>query len=433
MPAAYPTWNRRRFLAATLPGVLGGCLSLRAAAAAPAPRPARLLLRSSWQTVNIGDIAHTPGMLALLERHLPEVEVRLWPSRVDNGVEAMLRARFPKLRLVQDPAAVQAAFAECDFLLHGSGPSLVAEKDVARWRRETGKPYGVYGITFSTQASTATTPSSEAALTQTLALLSGARFVFFRDSVSLALARERGCTAPVMEFGPDAAFAADVRDDAKAMAFLKAHGLEEGRFLCCIPRLRYTPYWTVPGKNAAFDEKKHARNEALKEQDHAPLREAILAVVRETRLKVLICPEDQTQMAVGRELLYDRLPAEAKPRVVWRPDYWLTGEALSTYVRSAGLFGNEMHSPILCVGNGVPALVCRWAEQTSKGYMWRDIGLGDWLFDFDREEDRRKLVPAVLALARNPAAARAKVAGARLFVERRQRETLAVLARSLGA
>ncbi len=27
-----------------------------------------LLLRSSWQTVNISDIGHTPGMLTLLEK-----------------------------------------------------------------------------------------------------------------------------------------------------------------------------------------------------------------------------------------------------------------------------------------------------------------------------------------------------------------------------
>jgi hypothetical protein len=47
---------------------------------------APLLLRSSWQTVNIGDVAHTPGMLALLEKHFPQQEVWLWPSKVDNGV-----------------------------------------------------------------------------------------------------------------------------------------------------------------------------------------------------------------------------------------------------------------------------------------------------------------------------------------------------------
>ena len=378
-------------------------------------RPPRLLLRSSWQTVNIGDIAHTPGVLALLEKHLPEIEVRLWPSRLDHGVEEMLRARFPKLRIVRDPESLRAAFTECDFLLHGSGPSLVAQQDVVRWSTETGKPYGVYGITFSRQASTATSPASDKTMAATVAVLSAAQFVYFRDSASLELARQSGCACPLMAFGPDGAFATDLRDEPKAQAFLTAHGLEEGRFLCCIPRLRFTPYWTIHPERPV-DPVKHARNEAMKEHDHAPLREAIIEVVRRTSLKVLICPEDRSQMVVGRELLFDRLPDDVKPRVVWRPDYWLTGEALSVYTRSAGLFGNEMHSPIMCIGNGIPALVCRWAEQTTKGLMWRDIGLGDWLFDFDREEDVRKLVPAVLALAQDPASAKAKAAAARAFL-----------------
>jgi polysaccharide pyruvyl transferase WcaK-like protein len=394
-------------------------------------RPPRLLLRSSWQTVNIGDIAHTPGVLAILEKHLPGVEVRLWPSKVDNGVEEMLLARFPKLRIVKGAEALKVAFDECDFLLHGSGPSLVAEKDVARWSKETGKSYGIYGITLPLQGSTATSPAPDKVIEQTIAVLSRAKFVYFRDSASLELAKKRGCTCPVMEFGPDAAFGTDLRDDAKATAFLKANGLEEGRFLCCIPRLRFTPYWTIPSKNAPFDEKKHARNEAMKEHDHAPHRQAIIDVLRQTDLKVLICPEDQTQMAVGKELLYDPLPADVKSRAVWRPDYWLTGEALSTYRRSAGLFGNEMHSPIMCIGSGIPAIVCRWAEQTTKGLMWRDIGLGDWLFDFDKDEDCRRLPETVLALAKDLPAARAKAVKARAFVEQRQRETMQVLNESL--
>ena len=50
--------------------------------AATVRRPPRVLLRSSWQTVNIGDIAHTPGMLRLLGEHLPDAEVTLWPGNI---------------------------------------------------------------------------------------------------------------------------------------------------------------------------------------------------------------------------------------------------------------------------------------------------------------------------------------------------------------
>lgn len=416
--------SRRQFLAASIAAALP---------ARAADRPRRLLLRSSWQTVNIGDIAHTPGVLRLLEEHLPGVEVRLWPSKVDNGVAEVLRARFPRVAIVQGAADLKAAFAECDFLLHGSGPSLVAEKDVVRWRDETGKPYGVYGITLPPKGSTATQAAPEEVMQRTVSVLSGARFVYFRDSVSLQVAKERGCTCPILEFGPDGAFACDLRDDAAATAFLRRHGLEEGQFLCCIPRLRYTPYWTIPEKKAAFDAVKHARNEAMKDHDCAPLREAIIAVTRQTPLKVLLCPEDQTQMQVGKENLLDQLPGDVRARVVWRDRYWLTGEAVSTYVRSAGLFGHEMHSPILCIGHGVPAIVCRWAEQTSKGLMWRDIGLGDWLFDLDNEADLPKVAPAVLALAQDPAAAKARAALGRAQVEKRQRETMAVVRETVEA
>lgn len=408
--------TRRRFLASS------AALALTARAA---ERPHRILLRSSWQTVNIGDIGHTPGMLALLEKYRPDAEVRLWPSSVDNGVEEMLRARFPKVEIVKGEDRLKAAFAECDFLLHGSGASLVAEKDVVRWSKETGKPYGVGGITLPITGSGSTKPTAPAVFAKTIEVLNRAKFVYFRDSVSLNLAKEKGCTCPVMEFGPDGAFGVDLRNDAKAIAFLKANGLEEGKFICCIPRLRYTPYWMIPSKKAAFDETKHARNEAMKEHDHAPLRDAIIAVARETSMKVLVCPEDETQMAVGKEQLVDKLPEDVRAKVVWRENYWLTDEAVSTYVRSAGLFGNEMHSPIMCVGNGIPAIVCRWTEQTSKGLMWRDIGLGDWLFDLDREEKIKGVVPAVLAIAKDPAAAKAKVAKAREFVREKQRAMIA--------
>jgi hypothetical protein len=148
---------------------------------------------------------------------------------------------------------------------------------------------------------------------------------------------------------------------------------------------------------------------------------------------VLICPEDRTQMAIGKEMLYDRLPDDVKDRVVWRQDYWLTDEALSVYVRSAGLFGNEMHSPIMCVGNGIPAVVCRWAEQTSKGNMWKDIGLHEWLFDLDDEPQLAGIVPAVLSIAKDPAAAKAKVSRAQAVLRERQTSALGRVRTAAGA
>ncbi|MGW8316834.1 MAG: polysaccharide pyruvyl transferase family protein [Bacteroidales bacterium] len=233
-------------------------------------------MRSSWQTVNIGDIAHTPGVLNILQKYLPEAEVILWPSYVDNGVEELLVNEFPNLKIAMPGSeALEDAFEACDFLLHGSGPSIVAEQDIVRWIRETGKPYGIYGITFSRKDSTSVQAADEAALGHSIQVLSNAKFVFFRDSQSLHLARELGARSPVMEFGPDGAFACDLRDPEKAESFLATYGLQEGKFLCCIPRLRYTPYWTIK-ENVAFDPVKHARNEAMKEHDHAPLREAII-------------------------------------------------------------------------------------------------------------------------------------------------------------
>jgi polysaccharide pyruvyl transferase WcaK-like protein len=414
--------KRRRFIAASFLA-LSGAIRARAAGSRP-----RIVLRSSWQTVNIGDIGHTPGVLALIEKHIPEAEVTLWPMDVRNGVEAMLRRRFPRLRIVSEQAA---AFAAGDFLLHGSGPYLTAHRDVAAWKKETGKPYGVYGITMAAAGD----PNLKIMRNNGLdayckELLDGAQFVFLRDGKSLEVVRAAGVKAPAIEFGPDGAFAADVRNDAAAESFLAEHKLEPGRFLCFLPNLRNAPYWKVkPGY--AFDEAKHRRNEEMKEHDHAPLRAAIIAIVREAGLKALIVPEDATQMETGRELLFDPLPEDVKRRVVCRKDFWLTDEAISTYTRSAGLVSNEMHSPIMSVGNGVPAIVGRFVEQTTKGFMWRDIGLADWLFDHDKPEDSARIAPAALALAQKPDEARARAAKARAFVQERQRATMAILRRAL--
>jgi polysaccharide pyruvyl transferase WcaK-like protein len=382
----------------------------------------KIVLRSGWQTVNIGDIAHTPGVLHLLEKYVPEAEVRLWANTLDNGAKEIIQKRFPNLEIFtgSDTEAVARAFKECDFLLHGSGPSLVAKTDVARWSKETGKPYGIYGITYSDKSP------------EGIELLTKADFAFFRDTVSLDFAKSNGAASKIMEFGPDGAFATDILNDTAAKIFLEEHGLKKGKFMCVIPKYRNTPYWLIPSKNTPFNAERDARNQAMKEHDHKPLRDAIIAVVQQTDLKILIVPEDQTQVAIGKEMLYDPLPDNIKSKVVWRDRYWLTDEALSTYKLSAGIFGNEQHSPIMCIGHGIPAIVCRFKEQTSKGIMWRDIGLGEWLFDHDVEEEAQKIAPTVLWVAKNPKKAQQKVAEAQKIVVGRQKATMAIVKQSLA-
>ena len=84
--------NRRHFCATSIAGSL---ISAIRASAKDQKKP-RILLRSSWQTINIGDIAHSPGLLAILEKYLPETEVTLWASYVDRGKKGNAAPKIPQ-------------------------------------------------------------------------------------------------------------------------------------------------------------------------------------------------------------------------------------------------------------------------------------------------------------------------------------------------
>ncbi len=383
-----------------------------------------ILLRSSWQTINIGDIGHTPGVMALIEKQLPDADVILWATTVENGVREMLQKRFPKLKILlsSDTLELKNAFKQSSFLLHGSGPWLVADKDIKKWVKETGKPYGVFGITLP----------EEKATPEVVGLLTNARFVYFRDTVSLDVAKSKGVGCPVMQFGPDGAFAVDLRNEPAAAKFLKDNHLEAGKFVCVIPKYRRTPKWKIPSDHAPYDSAINALNESMKEHDLKPYREAIIDLVRISKIKVLICAEDVTQVALGKEMLYDPLPADVKKQVVWRNKYWLTDEALSVFIKSAGLFGLEQHSPIMCIGNGIPALLGRYKEQTSKGYMWYNIGLKDWFFDSDDEVGMQKLSETIRSIVSKPKESKIKVKSAQLIVKQLQIGMIAQLKKEIS-
>ena len=368
--------------------------------------PPRLLLRSSWQTVNIGDIGHTPGALRILEQHLPEAEITLWPSSVDRGVREQLLQRWPRLKIVEGDIGEDGqasswelanALQENDLFVHGSGPNLMAPHHLDAWRR-TGKPYGFFGITMDPLGFGASGEWEGGTLDDLRARLaalpldsmsrenqdrlSGAAFLFLRDTLTLEHIRRQVPGARHAAFGPDAAFACEMRNDTLASAWLERHGLAPKRFLCIIPRLRWTPYHKIHNRPATdSDHVKDAVNERTQRSDHEGLRQVIIRWVRETGLKVLACPEMTYQIELAKEELIDPLPDDVKAHVVWKDTYWLTDEATSVYRQAHSLISLENHSPILALGQGTPVIFVRQPTDTIKGQMWPDLGLGPDFFE----------------------------------------------------
>lgn len=405
-------------------------LFFRVTETAPPAAPAQeILLRSSWQAVNIGDIAHTPGMLQLLQNAFPDARLTLWASDTSRGVGDVLRAEFPNLEIVYGNVSntgvasnpnLQTAWNRADILIHGSGPYLVAESSIEAWRRSTDKPYGIGGVSQGNPGNATKT------------LINEASFVFLRDPVSLDAVRAAGTTSPVIAFGPDATFALALRNEPTADAYLESVGLDDRPFLCVVPRLRWTPYWeinnTVP---TAVEEQRIVENNTWKEPDHAKLREAIIRWVRETGNPVLACPEMTYAVNLIPELLIDPLPEDVKPHVIWRDSYWLTDEAASVYARATAIVSCEMHSPIIAIANGVPAIYVRQPTDTSKGYMWPHVGLGEWFFEIETATGA-DIADAVMAIHANPAAAKNTVRAASAKLHADQEAMMEAVRAALG-
>jgi hypothetical protein len=102
-------------------------------------RPSKILLRGSWQSVNIGDIGHTPGALALLQKHFPEAEITLWPGKLGHGLRELLSKGYPKLKIVEGSLDSQGkpttpelaqAWADTDLYLSGSGSGFSCQRNM---------------------------------------------------------------------------------------------------------------------------------------------------------------------------------------------------------------------------------------------------------------------------------------------------------------
>lgn len=407
--------KRRSFIKQTGALTASAMMALHPAMATVLASAKRILLVSGWQDVNIGDITHTPGLLHVLETYLPKVEIILWKRSKGEDVKAMLMDNFPGLKIIYGEVddelnvnnpEVYDAFKSCDFLIHGCGPSVVGQENVEAWVNATGKPFGIFGTTIQK-----IDPKLKA-------LLEKASFIYTRETASIKVLNDHGLSGEHIGFAPDATFRLDLDDESKANAFLTASGLEVKKFICAIPRLRYTPYHKF-ARPAGWTEQKikhvEATNHKFKEADHAKLREAMTTWVRQTGNKVLVCPEMTYQVEIMDELLIDPLPDDVKPFVIKR-GYWLPDEAASVYKQAFSVLSFECHSPIIAAANGTPFFYLRQPEDTIKGQMYYDIGLGDWVFEIGQSTGRQ-ISDGLMEIWQDYPAARKKLSASMQMVD----------------
>jgi polysaccharide pyruvyl transferase WcaK-like protein len=125
------------------------------------------------------------------------------------------------------------------------------------------------------------------------------------------------------------------------------------------------------------------------------------------------------------------LPADVRPKVARRKTFWNADEACAVYRHARAMVSLEMHSPILALSHGVPALHVRQPEDTAKAQMWRDVGLGDWLFEIDRTRPE-DIARALLRVHERHKEARRQAAAARAHAQVGHRDMMLAVRRALG-
>jgi len=414
--------------AALLLASIAGMHSAEPAAATVRQRRPVLLLYSGWQTINIGDMGHTVGTLRILERELPDVPVVWWAATLNDGVRQLHERRFPKVRIVQgtvnergepDTAELREAVQDAALIVANSKPGL--STPVMRIAQHLGKPWGCYG--HSLEADTFMKRP------ELIAQFSTAAFIFCRDMQTLATVRKAGIAAKHIAFGPDGCFGIDVRDDAKADAWLAAHGLKERGFITIMLRTN-TP------KHPERDDPLNPQHPTEQQQRDdemraAKFREVMTAWVRDTGLKIVIAPEVDKEIAHNKRLLFDPLPDDVKAQVVLRDTFWLPDEAASVFANARIVVCHEPHSCIIALAMGTPILHPSSLIHGPKREMFADIGLRDWLLDLDAQP-AGEITAAVMKIHADFPAAVAKVKAAMHFVTEQQAATMRVVAALLS-
>ena len=402
-----------------------------------------ILLRSSWNDANIGDQGHTPGTLRLLQRYVPEAEILLWHQSPRPETEKIITKNFPNVKIVRGDfydgdkpfeGELKTAFDRANLYIVNSGmvynyglfgydwPGAMANLTPFYHCLDRGIPFGLYGQSFDKFAHPAMPVFKD--------VLSRAAFIYTRDDESRKFLADNKFKPGVLEFGPDGCFGIDVRDEEKGLAFLKKTGLENQKFLAVVIRTN-TKHVYDTGKGSLMNPAQPTP--AQQEQDRvrmAATRDLITTWVRETGLKVLLAPEVSKEVAQNKTQVFDPLPADVQKQVVWRDSYWNADEAMSVYARAHSMFGIEPHSLIMGLALGVPVVHARSLAHGRKGWMFRDIGLSDWLFDIDKATSA-EITKAVMDIHKNYPLAKEKAKKAMQFVVERQKAGMQVVRKAM--
>ncbi len=399
--------TRRNFISA-IAAVLGSSVF------AAQPKPKTIVLQSAWDTMNIGDIGHTPGTLRLIEEYLPGVKVVLWPRKLDERVTAMLMRRFPALEIqpgkldghAADDLDLQDVVKNCDLFLRNSG--MGQDTGFMQFCREHGVPYGIFGQSYFP------TMVAGKGADDRIALLHAASFIYTRETKTRDILARAGVPA---EFGPDGCFGIDVRDDERGLATMQALGLTERKFITVQVRTN-TP--KAPGVDDPRPEKLNPlhptpQQVADDERRAAKYRALVTLWVQQTGGKVLISPETHKEMEHNKRLIHDPLPPEIQKQVVNLTEFWNADEAASIFARAHTVICHEPHSPIIALANGTPIIHTYSEFHSPKCWMFKDIGLPEWLMEMD-ETPAGQIAETLFAIDSDYSAAQQKVAQAMTFV-----------------
>ncbi|MDI1313788.1 polysaccharide pyruvyl transferase family protein [Prosthecobacter sp.] len=402
--------TRRHFIA-SVTAALGGSVF------AADGKPKTIVLQSAWDTVNIGDIGHTPGTLHVIEKHLPEVKVVLWAMKLDERVTAMLKTRFPKVEILQGnlfkkgegDLKLQEAVKNCDLFIRNSG--MGQDISFMQFCHKAGKPYGLFGQSYF--------PSmiEGKGAEERIALLNAASFIYTRETKTLSILKSGGIKTSVLEFGPDGCFGIDVHDDVRGLATMKKLGLEERKFITLQLRTNTAKLPGVDDSRTPKLNPLHPTPEQIADDERraAKYRELVTLWVKKTGHKVLIAPEVKKEMEHNKRLIHDPLPPEIQKHVVNLECFWNVDEAASIFARAHTIVCHEPHSPIIALANGTPIIHTYSEFHSPKCWMFQDIGLGEWLLEMD-ETPASKMAETLFAINADYPAAQAKVKKAMAYV-----------------